>query len=195
MSPYAHGTSLPRDRHRRGCIAPAGMLCAFLLALVGSGCEDRLPSSPDFLGTPDDSLSDNAFVLDGYVYRHRVFNLSRASARAYAFPEDTVTSILNVDSVRAENGVSVGVVVHMYVPSLESGSFPWRNALVDPAAKSKVRLVIGNEEYVSVRGSTQMFVFLDVMTKKVRGTYSGILESAAGKQIILSSGRFSGVFF
>ncbi len=171
------------------------VLLAFAFLLVCCGCEDRLPSIYDPDGIDKDSLSDNSFILDGHDFRRTVFNMSRNSARAYYFAEDSIMSILNADEVRLEDGLPVSVVVHINVPGMESGSYRWSDAILDPAARSKSRISIGGEEYVSIRGSTELFIFNDGLVRKVVGTYSGIIENSSGKQIILSDGRFNGAFF
>ncbi len=172
-------------------IAPAFF---WTLTCLFSACEDRLPS--DWGGVPGpDSLSDNAFVLDGDGYRSGIFNLQSRSARAYYFVSDDVTSILNADTIVGPHGDRVAVVVHLSVPGGGSGNFSWANALQDPAAKCKVRILIGNVEYVSITGATQMLVLSDPMSRRVRGSYSGVIQSGAGKQVILSNGRFDGAYF
>ena len=169
---------------------------AILFALlVFSACEDRLPTRWVVGPADPDSLGDNAFVLDGNGYNAGVFNLSPRNARAYYFSEDTITSILNADLVIDPYGKSTNVVVHITVPGNMSDSYEWANALNWPVAKSKVRIAIDDDEYVSIRGSTQVYFISDVTSRLVRGSYSGILQNGAGKQVILSEGRFNGSFF
>ena len=178
---------------QKACRAAFVTLC--LTVLLCSACEDRLPSSWNSDPVPADSLADNAFVLDGNGYKGGVFNLSPHSARAYYFSDDAMTSILNADNIIGPQGRPLSVVVHITVPGDESGSFPWANALVSPTAKSKIRISIDDEEYVSIRGATQIFMFSDISARRVRGSYSGIIENSSGKQLILSDGRFDGSFF
>jgi hypothetical protein len=173
----------------------AVMLVACCALMFGAGCEDRLPSQVS--GPAPIDTSDNMFVLDGDGYQHAVFSFSRRSATAYFFSDDSLTSILNAERIIGPSGRQMHVVVNISVPGLASGSYQWEDGVVDPAAKSLVRVAIDNVEYLSVYkgGSTQVFFTLDPVSRKVRGGYSGILESRAGKQVRLSSGRFEGGFF
>jgi hypothetical protein len=168
-------------------------VASFGLLLAASGCEDRLPSELP-APAPADS-SDNMFVLDGDGHQNDVYRFSRHSARAYYFSDDSLTSILDAEQITGPGGKQVHAVVHINIPGMSSGVYEWSDGTIDAAAKSKVRIAIDTVEYVSVRGSTQVFFVLDPATRKLFGAYEGVLESRAGKQVRLTRGRFDGGFF
>lgn len=163
------------------------------LAFTTPGCEDRLPSSPPSVVPAD--TSDNMFVLDGNGHQDDVYRFSRHSARAYYFSDDTLTSILDAEVITGPAGKQVHAVVHINIPGMSSGLYEWSDGTIDAAAKSKVRIAIDTVEYVSVRGSTQVFFVLDPVSRRVFGSYAGVLESRAGKQVRLTRGHFDGGFF
>ncbi|MBL0176607.1 MAG: hypothetical protein IPP94_15305 [Ignavibacteria bacterium] len=183
----------PHSHPIRTVLMCAALCVAACMATFTSGCEDRLPAQA--LGPGPSDTSDNMFVLDGDGYQGAVFSFPRRSAIAYHFTDNDMTSILNAERITGPGGRQVQAVVHITVPGLASGSFPWKDGTVDPTPMNKVRIAIDSVEYVSVSGSTQVFYTLDPVSRKVRGGYSGILESGAGKQVRLSSGRFDGGFF
>ena len=163
------------------------------LAFTAAGCEDRLPS--ELLPVAPADTSDNMFVLDGDGHQNDVYRFSRHSARAYYFSDDTLTSILDAEVITGPAGKQVHTVVHINVPGMSSGLYDWSDGTIDVASKSKVRIAIDTVEYVSVRGSTQVFFVLDPVSRRVFGSYAGVLESRAGKQVRLTRGHFDGGFF
>ena len=171
--------------------------CAVTLVLCSlyPGCYDRLPTDWAPPQSKTDSLSDNAFILDGDAYRQQAFNFTSQSARAYYFPIDTMTNVWNTDSIFGPGGKRIPVIAHIHFPGDTNGVFLWENGIANPGAKSKVRIIIDSEEWVSLDGRTKVEVLQETSSTRISGTYEGVVQHKDGRRIILSQGRFRGVYF
>jgi hypothetical protein len=172
-------------------LLPALLLTALLL--TGGGCGDRLPS--EWRPPPVDSASNNSFVIDGNGYAQRLFDFGDNSARAYYFPDDTLSYIWNTATLRDSSGRTIPAAVNITFPGSSSGTFRWDNAFAFPQSPCKVRITIDTAEYLSIDGLTQAYVIIEGPTQRIRGSYAGTLRSRFGSDVTVSNGRFHGAYF
>ena len=177
----------------RACLSSFLRFGLSVIVVLLASCDDRLPT--DWI-PPSPTISDNAFILEGNGFNHQVFNFSMQSARGYYFPEDAYSSIWNADSIFDDSGRKIYVTVQISFPGDTAGAFEWEDAYNDPFAKSKVRVFIVTEEWVSTSTGNTTVEFIDAKpTRRVRGSFEGILQNKSGSRIIVSHGVFHGPFF
>jgi hypothetical protein len=167
---------------------------ALLLACIMlPACEDRLPTN---WTPPQETVSDNAFILEGNGYQHRVFNFSMGSARMNYFPDDNYTSIWNFDSLFDTEGKKIYVTMQITFPGKDPGVYAWQDAFHDVPARSIVRLNVPPVEWVSTAtGSTEVEISGEGKDRRLHGQFEGVLQNSAGQRIIVSHGAFNGPIF
>lgn len=173
-----------------------GIACrimVFPILLLLAACQDRLPTD---WTQPEESLSDNAFVLEGNGYRHRVYNLRPMSARMHYFADDRYTSIWNADSLFDADGRKVYVAMQLTFPGDAEGVFAWEDALINPSGRSTVRLYIEAEHWVSTSvGSTTVHIDSTTQDKRMHGSFEGLLQGESNNTVVIVRGVFNGPMF
>jgi hypothetical protein len=181
--------NLPNGQSRGSVLA----LVVLVFVLLFSACEDRLPTN---WNPPDETVSDNAFILEGNGYRHRVYNLPMKSARIHYFPDDGYSSIWNADSLFDADGKKVYVTMQITFPGDRAGAFAWEDPFLDGSARTTVRIGVDKEEWVSTTiGSTTVEIDGTGAALRIHGWFEGLLQNARGDHVIVSHGAFNGPLF
>lgn len=191
---------LPSARHRR-VVRPAllpPVLCAVAVAwlLVHAGCSDRLPTSYTPIEPPVDTISVNSFVLDGAGWNNALFNLNATPARAYTFPNDSLTSIWKGDLVPRAGAPPVQVTLQIDLPQAGAGVHAWGDAITQPTVRSKAILRLDAVEYASVSGQTQVWSVWVGGRLLLQGHFAGTMRARSdGRTLLVRDGRFLAEFF
>lgn len=173
-------------------------LCMLVVAtlLVSAGCSDRLPTSYTPLEPPVDTVSINSFVLDGAGWKNALFNLNATPARAYTFPNDSLTSIWKGDLVPRTGGAPVQVTLQIDLPQAGAGVYAWGNAIAQPTVRSKAILRLDAVEFASESGETQVWSVWIAGRLLLQGHFNGTMRARSdGRTLLVRDGRFLAEFF
>ncbi len=186
------GSTLPR--HVPSILPTILTLAGIALACIG--CSDRLPTSFTPVEPPVDTISVNSFVLDGAGWNNALLNLNATPARAYTFPNDSLTSIWKGDLVPRSGAAPVQVTLQIDVPQASAGQFAWGDAIAAPSTRSKAILRLDTTEYASVTGETQIWSVWVEGRLVMHGRFVGTMRSrTGGTSLIVRDGRFLAEFF
>lgn len=174
------------------------VFCAVVAAwmLVHAGCSDRLPTSYTPLEPPVDTISVNSFVLDGAGWNNALFNLNATPARAYTFPNDSLTSIWKGDLVPRAGAAPVQVTLQIDLPQAAPGVYAWGDAIAQPTVRSKAILRLDAVEYASVSGQTQVWSVWAGGRLLLQGHFAGTMRARSdSRTLLVRDGRFLAEFF
>jgi hypothetical protein len=204
MIPTAH----PIRQHSRRTLPPgaggvvagpvASVACMLCVAwmLVLAGCSDRLPTTYTPVEPPVDTISVNSFVLDGAGWNNVLFNLNATPARAYTFPNDSLTSIWKGDLVPRSGGAPVQVTLQIDLPQAGAGVYAWGNAIAQPTVRSKAILRLDAVEFASESGETQVWSVWIAGRLLLQGHFNGTMRARSdGRTLLVRDGRFLAEFF
>lgn len=170
------------------------LVVAWLVALAG--CSDRLPTTYTPVEPPVDTISVNSFVLDGAGWNNALFNLNATPARAYTFPNDSLTSIWKGDLVPRSGGAPVQVTLQIDLPQAGAGVYAWGNAIAQPTVRSKAILRLDAVEFASESGETQVWSVWIAGRLLLQGHFNGTMRARSdGRTLLVRDGRFLAEFF